>query len=148
VLQASGLLRRPRTFALAPETIAQLRRHKASQAELKMANRLTDCDFGLLFAMEPREVQTWNAVWGQPLQTIAGRRYQQLVKASGVRRMKFHGLSHTSATLDLHTGTPPADVASRLGHSIPMLLSTYTHAMPDQGRAAAERRGSVLHGRG
>ena len=47
----------------------------------------------------------------------------------GVRRIKFHGLRHTSATLALRNGEPAIDVAARLGHSkTSMTLDIYGHA--------------------
>src|SRR5688500_9140634 len=42
----------PRTVSLAAETITLLRAHKRHQARIKMANRTTYADHGLVFAKE------------------------------------------------------------------------------------------------
>ena len=52
-----------------------------------------------------------------------------MIVAAGVRRIKFHGLRHTSATLALAHGEPARDVADRLGHNkTSMTLDIYAHA--------------------
>lgn len=138
-----------RTVSLGPETVVLLREHKKVQAEIKMKNRKTYCDFGLVFAKQAGDLQTPRATLGQPLQmnNIGQREYARLIKASGVRRIKFHGLRHTSATLSLQAGTPVHVVAARLGHSkVEMTLNVYAHALPNQQQAAAERLGALLHG--
>ena len=81
--------------------------------------------------------------------TLATRRFQQLVATAGVKRIKFHGLRHTCATLLLAAGVPVQVVAQRLGHAqIDMTLRVYAHATPDLQEDAAARLGAVLAGRG
>jgi hypothetical protein len=41
---------------------------------------------------------------------------------------------------------PPVDVASRLGHSVQMLLSTYSHALPAMQQEAAAKLATLLRG--
>ena len=138
-----------RTVSIGPETGVLLREHKRVQAEIKMKNRKTYSDFGLVFAKEAGDLQTPRATLGQPLQlnNIGQREYARLIKSSGVRRIKFHGLRHTSATLSLQAGTPVHVVAARLGHSkVDMTLNVYAHALPNQQAVAAERLGALLHG--
>jgi integrase len=68
---------------------------------------------------------------GQPLDAnnIGEREFGPLLTAAGVRRIKFHGLRHTTATLALAHGEPVRDVADRLGHSkASMTLDIYSHA--------------------
>ena len=48
-----------------------------------------------------------------------------------------HTLRHTVGSRLLEAGVPPAEVAALLGHSVEMLLSTYTHVTD---RAAADKR--------
>ena len=57
---------------------------------------------------------------------IGQREFARLVEASGVRRIKFHGLRHTSATLALKAGVPVKVVAQRLGHAKTDISSTST----------------------
>src|SRR3989442_15694195 len=70
---------------------------------------------------------------GDPLQAnnLGQREYARLLKAAGVRRIKFHGLRHTCATLLLQAGVPANAVQQRLGHKkIEITLSVYAHAPP------------------
>jgi integrase len=141
---------RPRTIALAPETVALLRAHKAHQAEVKMANRTTYQDHGLVFAKEYGDVRTHAACLGHPLQinNLGQRDYLTVIKAAGVRWIKFHGLRHTCATLLLQAGVPVKVVSERLGHTkVSMTLDTYAHLLPEMQRDAAALLGGLLHGR-
>jgi len=82
---------------------------------------------------------------GQPLQwnNIGQRLFARLIKAAGVRRIKFHGLRHTSATLSLQTGTPVHVVAARLGHSkVTMTMEVYAQVLPDMQTDAAATLGA------
>ena len=135
-----------RTITLTTETIARLRVHRQAQRELKMRNRTTYADFDLIFAMEPEDLQQRTAKLGHALMALSERRFQALVKAAGVRTIKFHGCRHTMATLSLQAGTPPHVVAARLGHSVMELMKTYAHALPGMQQEAAARLGAVLHG--
>jgi integrase len=140
---------RVRTVSIGAETVVLLREHKRHQAEIHMRNRTTYHDFGLVFAKEVEDLQTPRATLGQPLQwnNIGQRLFAQVTRAAGVRRIKFHGLRHTSATLSLQTGTPVHVVAARLGHSkVEMTLNVYAHALPNQQQAAANRLAALLHG--
>ena len=72
------------------------------------------------------------------------RPVRRLVKAAGVRRIKFHGLRHTLATLALRNGDPAIDVAARLGHSkTSMTPDSYGYAT--EGKAPDTLR-RVLYG--
>lgn len=120
-----------RDILITPEAVNRLKAHKASQAELKMKTRTKYQDFGLVFAKEHTHVRKGKHSLGQPLQVnnIGERGFGSIVKAAGVRRIKFHGLRHTSATLALAHGEPARDVADRLGHSkTSMTLDIYAHA--------------------
>jgi integrase len=140
---------RVRTISVSSETVALLREHKRQQAALKLRNRRVYADFGLVFAKEHRDMETSESTLGQPLQwnNIGQRLFAKVTKAAAVRRIKFHGLRHTSATLSLQAGTPVHVVAARLGHAkVEMTLNVYAHALPNQQQAAAERLGALLHG--
>jgi integrase len=142
--------KRPRTVALGSETVALLKAHKKHQSALKLANRPTYHDFGLVFAKEFGELRTRKDLLGQPLQAnnLGERSFDRIRKAAGIRRIKFHGLRHTCATLLLRGGEPVHVVAERLGHSdVQITLNTYAHVLPDMQQGAADRLGAVLHGR-
>ena len=57
---------------------------------------------------------------------------------AGVRRVRFHDLRHTHATLLLKAGTPVKVVSERLGHASPAFtLTVYAHVLPGQQSEAA-----------
>jgi integrase len=141
---------RPRTAALAEDTVALLRAHRKHQRELMMANRKTYHDHGLVFAKEWSDVRKRGECLGQPLQmnNLGQREYATLIKAAGVKPIKFHGLRHTCATLLLQAGQPVHVVSERLGHAkVSMTMEVYAHVLPDMQREAAATLGAILHGR-
>lgn len=140
---------RTRVVTLSAPTVARLREHKRQQAALKLRNRTAYVDAGLVFAKEQANLQTPTSKLGQPLprERLTGYEIKRLAKIAGVRRIVFHGLRHTSATLLLQNGEPVHVVSQRLGHKKPaMTLDVYAHALPDQQTGAAERLGTLLHG--
>lgn len=64
--------------------------------------------------------------------------FQELVKLSGLPVIRFHDCRHTAASIMLTHGIQPAIVAGMLGHSMAILLSTYTHYLPDTQAEAAQ----------
>lgn len=140
-----------RVVDLALETIARLRIHRQAQAELKMRNRTTYQDHGLVFAKEWGDTYGRHDSIGNPLQSnnLGQREFARVLERAQVKRITFHGLRHTSATLLLAAGESVHVVAHRLGHASPKeTLDTYAHALPPHGRNAARRLGAVLYGAG
>jgi integrase len=141
---------RPRTIALSAETVALLRAHRQQQRELMMAHRTTYRDFGLVFTKEGHDLRQPTEQIGQPLQAnnLGQREYASIIKAAGVKPIKFHGLRHTCATLLLQARTPVHVVSERLGHSkVQMTLEIYAHVLPDMQQEAADTIGALLHGK-
>lgn len=141
---------RVRAISIAPEIVTLLRDHRRAQAELKMRNRTSYQDFDLVFAKQWTDVQRRGEMLGHPLQlnNLGQREYDQLIRRAGIRRIKFHGLRHTCATLLLQEGEPVHVVSERLGHaSVTMTLEIYAHALPDAQTKAATTIGTLLHGR-
>lgn len=138
-----------RVIDLGTETLTLLRKHLAHQAELKMANRTRYRDHGLVFAKEWPDMQRQRDSLGDPLQmnNLGQREFAKLTKAAGLRRIKFHGLRHTCATLLLQAGVPAKVVQERLGHKrIEITLNIYSHVLPSMQQDAAARLGAILHG--
>ena len=138
-----------RVIDLSPETMALLKTHKQHQAELKMRNRVAYQDHGLVFAKEWDDLHGREDSLGAPLamHNCGDREMRRISKVAGVRRIKFHGLRHTMATLMLSAGVPPPVVQRRLGHSkIEMTLGIYSHVLPGQQADAAARLAALLHG--
>jgi integrase len=114
-----------------------------------MKNRTTYADHGLVFAKEWTDVRRKGETLGQPLQlnNIGQREYAHLIKVANVRRIKFHGLRHTCATLLLNAGEAPHNVSKRLGHAkVTMTMEVYAHLLGESGKQMAATIGSILHG--
>lgn len=108
-----------RRIALAPETIAALNDHR-------------------------RRILTegWNGKTGPVFVDTEGgflrknnlhqNSFARIRRKSGIPRIGFHGLRHTSATLLLMNGINIKAVSVRLGHSsIKITLDTYAHFLPE-----------------
>lgn len=138
-----------RDITLSAETVELLRQHKRAQAELKMANRTTYHDLGLVFAKEYGDLRNRADLIGQPLQAnnLGERQFARLIGAAKVKRITFHGMRHTTATLLLQAGEPVHVVSKRLGHArVEITLNTYAHVLPDMQQQAAATIGTLLHG--
>lgn len=138
-----------RDVTLSKETIDLLRDHKRTQAELKMANRTTYQDHGLVFAKEAGDLTNRADLIGLPLQSnnLGERQFDRIIAAAKVKRITFHGMRHTCATLLLQAGEPIHVVAKRLGHArIQTTLDTYAHVLPDMQKQAAATIGNLIHG--
>lgn len=138
-----------RTLKVSAATMTLLRAHKAHQAEFKMAHRNMYADHGLVFAKELGHLRTREDLLGYPLQSnnLGRRSLDRLCKAAAIRRIKFHGLRHTCATLLLRAGRPIHVVAQRLGHrDVSITTDTYAHVLPDMQQDAATAIGNVIHG--
>jgi integrase len=137
----------PRSITLMPKTVDLLRRHKAYQAEIKLANRNVYQDFGLVFAKDWWGMKRRQDTLGHPLQSnnIGQGEFKRLIAAAGIKQIKFHGLRHTCATLLLQAGVPVHVVQERLGHKrIEVTLGIYAHVLPSMQQDAAARLEAVL----
>jgi integrase len=138
-----------RTIDLAPETVTLLREHKRTQAERKMRNRAVYRDLGLVFARESGYLKNGDNALGLPLRacTLGQVEFAKVIKAAKVRKITFHGLRHTCATLLFANGEAIPVVQQRLGHASPVItMSVYAHALPSMQQGAAHRLGKLLHG--
>ena len=68
------------------------------------------------------------------------RHFYKCLGKAGLRKIRFHDLRHTFATLLLQNGEPIAYVKDQLGHSsIKLTVDTYCHWMPGKNREAMDR---------
>lgn len=76
---------------------------------------------------------------------VTRRSFGNIIKAAKVRKIRFHDMRHTHATLLLSAGEHIKVVSERLGHaSVQITLDTYTHVLPTMQKAAAEKMQKLL----
>lgn len=127
-----------RSVALDAETVRVLREHRRRQLEERLALGGYAEDFDLVFA----------GLEGEPLHPDqVSKRFDKLVRAAGLPRIRFHDLRHTHATLALQAGIHPKVISERLGHAtVSITLDTYSHAVPALEEEAAEKVAAVVFG--
>lgn len=125
-----------RSIPLSQLAVDALRRHKARQAKERLALGDRWQDRGFVFA----------ASKGLPLQSsVVVHSFHHSLEAAGLRRVRFHDLRHTAATLMLLAGVPLRVVMEILGHSsISITANTYAHVLPSLSVDAAERLARTL----
>ena len=128
-----------RSVALDAATVAALRAHRARMLEERLS---------LGLGAPSADALVFTALDGSPLHPGQfSDRFDRLVKAAGVRRIRFHDLRHTYATLSLQARVHPKVVSERLGHStISVTLDTYSHAVPGLQEEAAEKVAALVFG--
>lgn len=113
-----------RTIPLASGVITVLREHRERQALERVAAGEAYRGEGFVFASEvgtlthPRNLE---------------RVYYAQLKRSGLRRVRFHDLRHTAASLMILKGVPPKVVSRMLGHAnVAFTLQVYVHVFEEQ----------------
>jgi integrase len=118
-----------RTITLPPSTVAELRAHRKSQAEQRLALGLGKApDEALVFA-------TWDGSTRSP--NALTKEWTLALKAAGIRAT-FHSLRHTHASTLIASGLDVLTISRRLGHGSPAItLGVYGHLFKPDDRAAA-----------
>lgn len=71
--------------------------------------------------------------------------FHAALEQAGMRRVRFHDLRHSCATLLLVQGVSPRVVMEVLGHSeIALTMNAYSHVVPELQRDAAKRMQAIL----
>jgi integrase len=79
---------------------------------------------------------------GNPLdiQNVKNRHFNKCLEAAKLRRIRFHDLRHTFASLLLQNGESPQYVKEQMGHSsIKITVDVYGHMIPGANRQAMNR---------
>ena len=128
-----------RTIPLPGASVRVLRAHRTRQAAEMLALGELWVDSGLVLTsavgtvIEPRNLT---------------RFFDELMVKADVRRIRFHDLSHTCASMLLAQGVPARVVMDVLGHSqLAITTDLYSHVMPTALREAADAMDRALGGR-
>lgn len=127
-----------RVVALSSTVLAELKAHRARQAEeqLKLGLR-PDVDSFVVAQVD-----------GSPIQPRSlTHEWVRLIGKTSLPRIRFHDLRHTHASQMLSTGVHPKVASERLGHSsIGITLDLYSHVMPGMQADAAEQVDAAIRG--
>lgn len=126
-----------RLVQLGPTAANALRKHRLVQREERLKAGAIWRDEDLVFsnqigaAIEPRN--------------LVRRSFEPLLARAGVRRVRFHDLRHTAATLLLEQAVHPKYVSDMLGHAnIAITLDLYSHVTPSMRSEAARVMDSII----
>ena len=127
-----------RTLRLSPSLVDTFRRHKARQAEERLAAGPEWEDHGFVFATP----------LGRPLDPSNVRRdYLAILDKAKLPRRRIHDLRHGAATIMLQQGVNLKETSAALGHSrIGTTADVYAHVLEALDERASERLESALFG--
>lgn len=120
-----------RTIPLPASVVDELRRYKVAQAQRLLPTGLRQNAETLVF--DRGDGHPWHP-------DTFGQAWIDFAKGSGVRRVRFHDLRATFASLLIEAGVDPVTVQHFLGHStLNMTMRVYARATMRAKRAAADR---------
>jgi integrase len=71
--------------------------------------------------------------------------FNKFIKRHNLPPLTFHQIRHTNASLLIGQGVDAATVSKRLGHAnVAVTLKTYTHAIKEHDREAADKLGNLI----
>ncbi len=125
-----------RTMALPEPLIRELRHHRVTQSQERLAiGSLWCADLDLLF---PDEI-------GRAVDPARDRReWKHLLKSAGVREVRLHDARHTAATLLLIQGVDLRTTMAIMGWTEMATAQRYSHAVDELRIEAARRMGRTL----
>ena len=119
------------TISLSRGVVEVLKKHKARQAQERLLMGDQYHDGGLVFT----------TFEGKPLDPsyISGDYFGKLIEKAKVRKINFHALRHTHATILASQGVPLKVVSERLRHSsVAITGDIYSHVFAQMDREAAD----------
>lgn len=125
-----------RLLVMPPLIVDALREHEKRQVAEKIWAGSRWEETGLVFA---------NRTGGPTQARRVIEQFHTALTNAGMRRIRFHDLRHSCATLLLVQGVSPRVVMEVLGHSeIALTMNAYSHVVPELQREAAERMQLIL----
>lgn len=125
-----------RSIPITPKAVAELRRHKAVQAQERLEFGEAYEDTGLVFPRPGGHILVLNGVATQ---------FNTIVKKSGIDRRTFHDLRHTFASICISQKVNIKALSQYLGHAdITITLDTYGHLLPGDKEEIANTIGAYL----
>jgi len=126
---------------LTPVLLDTLKQHRARQNQEKLQAGDTYQNQDLIFATP---LGTW-----LDDRNFVQRVFHPTLKAAGLRKIRFHDLRHTCASLLIAQNESPKYIQTQLRHaSIEMTFDRYGHLYPDSNREAVSRLDEAIFGRG
>ena len=108
-----------------------LKKHVVDTKELTLKNGRKEIPETLFYNREGRPLDSDN---------LAQRCFHRYLEKSGLRRVKFHSLRHSFASIHIANGESLAYIRDQLGHhSIQVTVDMYGHLVPGSNRDAADR---------
>lgn len=127
-----------RSILLTEETMNVLKSHQRHQSIIKREAGSAFKDLDLVVCTKV----------GTPVNPSNLRRsFYRGIDKCGMKRIRFHDLRHTHATICLQSNMHPKIVAERLGHSdVRVTLNTYSHILPSMQQQAANEISQAIFG--
>lgn len=124
---------------MTPVCLEVLREHHKRQTEEKLKVGSDYQDQDLIFATA--KGTPWDA------HNVVNRQFLPALKDAGLRRIRFHDLRHTCATLLINQGVPPKYIQRQLRHaSIETTFDRYGHLFPETNQEAVQKLDAALLG--
>ncbi len=125
-----------RTLVMPAIIVERLREHEKRQVAEKLWAGSKWQETGLIFS---------NRSGGPTQARRVIEQFHGALDQAGMRRIRFHDLRHSCATLLLIQGVSPRVVMEVLGHSeIALTMNAYSHVVPELRREAAQRMQAIL----
>lgn len=75
--------------------------------------------------------------------------FGRVIERADLRRIRWHDLRHTHATIAVKAGVPVKVISERLGHESPAVtLKQYAHVVPGMQAEATEQIAALVQPRG
>jgi integrase len=125
-----------RTITVAPTVMTELKKHRTVSVQEKLAAEKYE-DHDLVICQRN----------GRPLSLGSfDRNWKRLLEKIGMRKIRFHDMRHTCASLLFSANVHPKVVQEQLGHSsIKITLDRYSHMMPNMQSEAAKALERILN---